>query len=277
MLSANSAPIGVFDSGYGGLTVLKELLKHLPQYDYLYLGDNARTPYGTRSYQTVYEFTLECVRYLFDAGCPLVILACNTASAKALRTIQQHDLPLIDASKRVLGVIRPSVEYVGLLTQTGHVGVLGTTGTVNSESYRLEINKLFPKIKVFQQACPMWVPLVENGEYEGDGADFFVKRDLNLLFAQSEKIDTIILGCTHYPLLINKVRQYLPSHVQVLSQGEVVAHSLESYLQRHVNMAQRCSQFGHRQFLTTDNPEIFGQLASLFLGQPVNACRITLS
>lgn len=276
-MSANSAPIGVFDSGYGGLTVLKELLKHLPQYDYLYLGDNARTPYGTRSYQTVYEFTLECVRYLFDAGCPLVILACNTASAKALRTIQQHDLPLIDSSKRVLGVIRPSVEHVGLLTQTGHVGVLGTTGTVNSESYRLEINKLFPNIQVFQQACPMWVPLVENGEYQGEGADFFVKRDLDLLFAQSEKIDTIILGCTHYPLLINKIHQYLPSHVQVLSQGEVVAHSLESYLHRHVNMAQRCSQFGHRQFLTTDNPEIFGQLASLFLGQPVNAHRITLS
>lgn len=277
MLSANSAPIGVFDSGYGGLTVLKELLAHLPQYDYLYLGDNARTPYGTRSYQTVYEFTLECVRYLFDAGCPLVILACNTASAKALRTIQQHDLPLIDSSKRVLGVIRPSVEQVGLLTQTGHVGILGTTGTVNSESYRLEINKLFPKIKVFQQACPMWVPLVENGEYQGDGADFFVKRDLNLLFAQSEKIDTIILGCTHYPLLINKVRQYLPSHVQVLSQGQVVAHSLKDYLQRHVALAQRCSQFGQTQFLTTDNPEIFGQLASLFLGQPINACRITLS
>lgn len=277
MLSANSAPIGVFDSGYGGLTVLKELLQYLPQYDYLYLGDNARTPYGTRSYQTVYEFTLECVRYLFDAGCPLVILACNTASAKALRTIQQHDLPLIDSSKRVLGVIRPSVEQVGLLTKTGHVGILGTTGTVNSESYRLEINKLFPDIQVFQQACPMWVPLVENGEYQGDGADFFVKRDLALLFAQSEKIDTIILACTHYPLLINKVRQYLPSHVQVLSQGEVVAHSLKDYLQRHVSMEQRCSQFGQRQFLTTDNPEIFSQLASLFLGQPINACKITLN
>jgi glutamate racemase len=225
----------------------------------------------------VYEFTLECVRYLFDAGCPLVILACNTASAKALRTIQQHDLPLIDSSKRVLGVIRPSVEQVGLLTKTGYVGILGTTGTVNSESYRLEINKLFPNIHVFQQACPMWVPLVENGEYQGDGADFFVKRDLALLFAQSEKIDTIILACTHYPLLINKVRQYLPSHVQVLSQGEVVAHSLKDYLQRHVSMEQSCSQFGQRQFLTTDNPEIFSQLASLFLGQPINACKITLN
>ena len=276
-MSANSAPIGVFDSGYGGLTVLKELLHHLPQYDYLYLGDNARTPYGTRSYQTVYEFTLECVRYLFDAGCPLVILACNTASAKALRTIQQHDLPLLDASKRVLGVIRPSVEQVGLLTKTNCVGVLGTTGTVKSESYRLEINKLFPNIQVFQQACPMWVPLVENGEYQGEGADFFIKRDLGLLFAQSEKIDTIILGCTHYPLLIHKVRQYLPSHVQVLSQGEIVARSLEDYLKRHVNMAQRCSQFGQRQFLTTDNPEMFAQLASIFLGQDIDACRVSLS
>jgi glutamate racemase len=225
----------------------------------------------------VYEFTLECVRYLFDAGCPLVILACNTASAKALRTIQQHDLPLIDNSKRVLGVIRPSVEQVGLLTQTAHVGILGTTGTVNSESYRLEINKLFPNIHVFQQACPMWVPLVENDEYQDEGADFFVKRDLELLFAQSEKIDTVILGCTHYPLLMNKIRKYLPSHVQVLSQGEVVAHSLADYLQRHVMMAQRCSQLGQRQFLTTDNPEIFGQLASIFLDQPINACKTTLS
>ena len=276
MLSASSAPIGVFDSGYGGLTVLKELLQHLPEYDYLYLGDNARTPYGTRSYQTVYEFTLECVRYLFDAGCPLVILACNTASAKALRTIQQHDLPLLDASKRVLGVIRPSVEQVGLLTKTGHVGILGTTGTVNSESYRLEINKLFPEIQVFQQACPMWVPLVENGEYQDEGADFFIKRDLGLLFAQSEKIDTIILGCTHYPLLINKIRQYLPSHIQVLSQGEVVAHSLKDYLQRHTEVAKRCSQFTQRQFLTTDNPETFSQLASLFLGQSIDAQKISL-
>lgn len=276
MLSASSAPIGVFDSGYGGLTVLKELLQHLPEYDYLYLGDNARTPYGTRSYQTVYEFTLQCVRYLFDAGCPLVILACNTASAKALRTIQQHDLPLLDSSKRVLGVIRPSVEQVGLLTKTRHIGVLGTTGTVNSESYRLEINKLFPDIEVYQQACPMWVPLVENGEYQDQGADFFVKRDLALLFAQSEKIDTIILGCTHYPLLIKKIRQYLPDHVQVLSQGEVVAHSLQDYLQRHPEIKSRCSQHQQRQLLTTDNAENFSRLAGVFLGQSVSATKISL-
>ena len=275
MLSPNSAPIGVFDSGYGGLTVLKQLLVHLPQYDYLYLGDNARTPYGTRSFETVYQFTLESVRYLFNAGCPLVILACNTASAKALRSIQQQDLPLIDASRRVLGVIRPSVEQVGLLTKTGHVGVLGTTGTVTSDSYRIEIQKIFPHVQVFQQACPMWVPLVENGEYQGAGADFFVQRDLQLLFAQSpQQIDTIILGCTHYPLLIEKIKSYLPTHVKLLSQGEIVAQSLADYLVRHSSMAQRCSAFGSRVFLTTDNAQTFNQHAAVFLGQAVESQKV---
>lgn len=274
MLSPNSAPIGVFDSGYGGLTVLKQLLVHLPQYDYLYLGDNARTPYGTRSFETVYQFTLESVRYLFNAGCPLVILACNTASAKALRSIQQQDLPLIDASRRVLGVIRPSVEQVGLLTKTGHVGVLGTTGTVTSDSYRIEIQKIFPHVQVFQQACPMWVPLVENGEYQGAGADFFVQRDLQLLFAQSPQIDTIILGCTHYPLLIEKIKSYLPTHVKLLSQGEIVAQSLADYLVRHSTMAQRCSAFGSRTFLTTDNAQTFNQHAAVFLGQAVESQKV---
>ncbi len=274
MLSPNSAPIGVFDSGYGGLTVLKQLLIHLPQYDYLYLGDNARTPYGTRSFETVYQFTLESVRYLFNAGCPLVILACNTASAKALRSIQQQDLPLIDASRRVLGVIRPSVEQVGLLTKTGHVGVLGTTGTVTSDSYRIEIQKIFPHVQVFQQACPMWVPLVENGEYQGAGADFFVQRDLQLLFAQSPQIDTIILGCTHYPLLIEKIKSYLPTHVKLLSQGEIVAQSLADYLVRHSTMAQRCSAFGSRTFLTTDNAQTFNQHAAVFLGQAVESQKV---
>ena len=275
MLSPNSAPIGVFDSGYGGLTVLKQLLIHLPQYDYLYLGDNARTPYGTRSFETVYQFTLESVRYLFNAGCPLVILACNTASAKALRSIQQQDLPLIDASRRVLGVIRPSVEQVGLLTKTGHVGVLGTTGTVTSDSYRIEIQKIFPHVQVFQQACPMWVPLVENGEYQGAGADFFVQRDLQLLFAQSpQQIDTIILGCTHYPLLIEKIKSYLPTHVKLLSQGEIVAQSLADYLVRHSSMAQRCSAFGSRVFLTTDNAQTFNQHAAVFLGQAVESQKV---
>ncbi|MBK8327106.1 MAG: glutamate racemase [Moraxellaceae bacterium] len=272
----NSAPIGVFDSGYGGLTVLKQLLVHLPQYDYLYLGDNARTPYGTRSFETVYQFTLESVRYLFNAGCPLVILACNTASAKALRSIQQQDLPLIDASRRVLGVIRPSVEQVGLLTKTGHVGVLGTTGTVTSDSYRIEIQKIFPHVQVFQQACPMWVPLVENGEYQGAGADFFVQRDLQLLFAQSPQIDTIILGCTHYPLLIEKIKSYLPTHVKLLSQGEIVAQSLADYLVRHSTMAQRCSAFGSRVFLTTDNAQTFNQHAAVFLGQAVESQKVMI-
>ena len=277
MLSPNSAPIGVFDSGYGGLTVLKQLLVHLPQYDYLYLGDNARTPYGTRSFETVYQFTLESVRYLFNAGCPLVILACNTASAKALRSIQQQDLPLIDASRRVLGVIRPSVEQVGLLTKTGHVGVLGTTGTVTSDSYRIEIQKIFPHVQVFQQACPMWVPLVENGEYQGAGADFFVQRDLQLLFAQSpQQIDTIILGCTHYPLLIEKIKSYLPTHVKLLSQGEIVAQSLADYLVRHSSMAQRCSAFGSRVFLTTDNAQTFNQHAAVFLGQAVESQKVMI-
>lgn len=276
MLSPNSAPIGVFDSGYGGLTVLKQLLVHLPQYDYLYLGDNARTPYGTRSFETVYQFTLESVRYLFNAGCPLVILACNTASAKALRSIQQQDLPLIDASRRVLGVIRPSVEQVGLLTKTGHVGVLGTTGTVTSDSYRIEIQKIFPHVQVFQQACPMWVPLVENGEYQGAGADFFVQRDLQLLFAQSPQIDTIILGCTHYPLLIEKIKSYLPTHVKLLSQGEIVAQSLADYLVRHSSMAQRCSAFGSRVFLTTDNAQTFNQHAAVFLGQAVESQKVMI-
>lgn len=276
MLSPNSAPIGVFDSGYGGLTVLKQLLIHLPQYDYLYLGDNARTPYGTRSFETVYQFTLESVRYLFDAGCQLVILACNTASAKALRSIQQQDLPLIDPSLRVLGVIRPSVEQVGLLTKTGHVGVLGTTGTVTSGSYQIEIQKIFPQIQVFQQSCPMWVPLVENGEYQDAGADFFVQRDLQLLFAQSSHIDTIILGCTHYPLLIEKIKKYLPKHVNLLSQGEIVAHSLADYLARHSSMAQRCSQYGERVFLTTDNAQTFNQHAAVFLGQSVKSQKVVI-
>ncbi|HQV79837.1 MAG TPA: glutamate racemase, partial [Agitococcus sp.] len=234
-----------------------------------------RTPYGTRSFETVYQFTLESVRYLFNAGCPLVILACNTASAKALRSIQQQDLPLIDASRRVLGVIRPSVEQVGLLTKTGHVGVLGTTGTVTSDSYRIEIQKIFPHVQVFQQACPMWVPLVENGEYQGAGADFFVQRDLQLLFAQSpQQIDTIILGCTHYPLLIEKIKSYLPTHVKLLSQGEIVAQSLADYLVRHSTMAQRCSAFGSRTFLTTDNAQTFNQHAAVFLGQAVESQKV---
>lgn len=271
-----SAPIGVFDSGYGGLTVLRELVKTLPEYDYLYLGDNARTPYGTRSYETVYKFTLECVRYLFDAGCQLVILACNTASAKALRTIQQHDLPLIDPTKRVLGVIRPSAEAVGLLTQSRAVGVLGTKGTVNSESYIIEIKKLFPDIDVFQQACPMWVPLVENGQYHSQGADYFVQENIQQLLIQHPAIDTIILGCTHYPLLSAKIAQFLPHHVRVVSQGEIIAQSLQAYLFRHPAMQARCSQQRQRTFLTTDDAQVFNQYAAIFFGEPVQSTQVNV-
>lgn len=271
-----SAPIGVFDSGYGGLTVLRELVNTLPEYDYLYLGDNARTPYGTRSYETVYKFTLECVRYLFDAGCQLVILACNTASAKALRTIQQHDLPLIDPTRRVLGVIRPSAEAVGLLTHSQAVGVLGTTGTVNSESYIIEIKKLFPQIDVFQQACPMWVPLVENGQYHSQGADYFVQENIQQLLAQHPAIDTIILGCTHYPLLSAKIAQFLPHHVRVVAQGDIIAQSLQAYLTRHPTMQARCSQQRQRTFLTTDDAQVFNQYAAIFFGEPVQSTQVNV-
>ena len=272
-----TAPIGVFDSGYGGLTILKELVKTLPEYDYLYLGDNARAPYGTRSYDTVYKFTLESVRYLFASGCQLVILACNTASAKALRTIQQQDLASIDPSRRVLGVIRPSAEAIGGLTKTQSVGVLGTTGTVKSESYIIEIKKLFPQIHVFQQDCPMWVPLVENGEYESAGADYFVQKNIEQLFNQNASIDTIILGCTHYPLLMRKIRQFLPDGVSVLSQGEIVAKSLAEYLQRHTAIAKKCSKSGLRHFLTTDNPDIFDRHAAVFFGEAVKSVQVSVS
>ena len=271
-----SSPIGVFDSGYGGLTVLKELVKILPEYDYLYLGDNARAPYGSRSYETVYKFTLECVRYLFDSGCHLVILACNTASAKALRTIQQQDLLLIDSSRRVLGVIRPSAEAVGALTCTQFVGILGTTGTVKSESYIIEIKKLFPNIQVYQQDCPMWVPLVENGEWESAGADYFVQESIRKLFAQCATIDTVVLACTHYPLLIKKIRQFLPEGVQVLSQGELVAKSLLNYLQRHDEIDEKCSKLGRRDFLTTDNADFFDINAAVFFGEEVKSKQISV-
>ncbi|PTQ89422.1 glutamate racemase [Agitococcus lubricus] len=270
----SSAPIGVFDSGYGGLTVLKELVAQLPDYDYLYLGDNARAPYGTRSYDTVYQFTLECVQYLFAQGCQLVILACNTASAKALRTIQQQDLPRIDAQRRVLGVIRPSVEAVGALSQHRAVGVLGTTGTVNSQSYVIEIQKLFPDIHVYQQACPMWVPLVENGQYDSRGADYFVEENIQHLLAQNADIDTVILGCTHYPLLIHKIKQFLPEGVNVVSQGQIVAPSLADYLKRHPQMEQNCSKNGKLHFLTTDDAAIFEQHAAIFFGQSVQARKV---
>ena len=268
--------IGIFDSGYGGLTVLRSIRELLPQYDYIYLGDNARAPYGTRSFDRVYEFTLQAVRHLFDMGCPLIILACNTASAKALRTIQQHDLPSIDPSRRVLGGIRPTVEAVGDLTQTRHVGIVATTGTTNSRTYELEMAKMHPDIVVTSQACPMWVPLVENYEFDGPGADYFVRRDIETLLTRDPAIDTIILGCTHFPLLYNKVHAYTPAHVKLISQGEYVARSLADYLGRHSDMEQRLTRGSTARFLTTDDAQTFASAATVFLGQEIVAEQISL-
>lgn len=262
-------PIGVFDSGYGGLTILKEFIRALPQYDYLYLGDNARAPYGTRSYDTVYRYTLQCVQWLFSQGCPLIILACNTASAKALRTIQQNDLPRMYPQNRVLGVIRPTTEKIGAFTQTKEAGILATAGTVLSGSYLIETNKFFPEVKVYQEACPMWVPLVENNEYEGPGADYFVEKHVKKLMDKGRNIDTVLLACTHYPLLASKIKQYLPEGVKLISQGEIVAQSLLDYLHRHPEMEARCSKQGTVRFYTTDSVKDFNAHATTFFGKPV--------
>jgi glutamate racemase len=267
----NKGPIGVFDSGYGGLTVLKEIVNQLPQYDYLYLGDNARAPYGPRSFETVYQYTLECVQWFFKQGCSLVILACNTASAKALRTIQQNDLEKMGPGKRVLGVIRPTTEIIGSLSQTKEVGILGTNGTVISNSYPIEINKFYPEIIVHQHACPMWVPLIENNEYQSEGAGYFIKKDINALLAQSPNIDTILLACTHYPLLMQQIQQYIPQGVTVLSQGKIVADSLQYYLERHPEIAENCSQNGQLAFFTTDSTEDFDNHAANFFGKSVQS------
>ena len=262
-----SGPIGVFDSGYGGLTILDKIRSLMPQYDYLYLGDNARTPYGPRSFEVVYEFTLQAVKKLFELGCPLVILACNTASAKALRTIQQTNLPFIDPTRRVLGVIRPTAECIGELTQTRHIGILATTGTIKSESYLMEVHKLFPDVTVTGEACPMWVPLVENNEYHSEGADYFVQKHIHQLLKKDPKIDTLILGCTHYPLLMGKIRQFTPSHIRIVPQGEYVASSLQDYLKRHPEMDIRCTKGGTCRFLTTESTAKFEESASIFLRQ----------
>ncbi len=272
----NAGPIGVFDSGYGGLTVLKEMIHVLPQYDYLYLGDNARTPYGNRSFDTVYHYTLQCVNWFFEQGCSLVILACNTASAKALRTIQQNDLPKIAPGKRVLGVIRPTAEIIGSFSETKSVGILATNGTVVSESYPMEIAKFFPEVKVFQEACPMWVPLVENEEYKSNGADFFVKKNLHNIFEKGEDIDVILLACTHYPLLKEKIEEYLPVGVKLISQGEIVALSLVDYLKRHPEIAIQCTKNQQRVFYTTDSPSDFDNHATIFYGQPVSSKHVNL-
>ena len=265
--SKTTGPIGVFDSGYGGLTILSKIREHMPQYDYIYLGDNARTPYGTRSIEVVYQFTIQAVEKLFELGCQLVILACNTASAKALRTIQQINLPKIDPTRRVLGVIRPTAESISQLTQTRHVGILATAGTIKSESYIIEINKLFPDIIVTGEACPMWVPLVENNEYNSKGSDYFVQKHINQILDKDPQIDTLILGCTHYPLLMKKIREFSPPHVRIVAQGEYVATSLEDYLKRHPEMDNRCTKRGTCRFLTTESTRKFEESASIFLQQ----------
>lgn len=270
-LSDKPAPIGIFDSGYGGLTILRDIQQRMPDRDFIYLGDNARAPYGSRSFDVVYTFTLQCVQRLFEMGCHLVILACNTASAKALRNIQQNDLPRLDPERRVLGIIRPTVEQVGLTSQTRHIGLVGTTGTVQSKSYPLEFKKLYPDITVTDKACPMWVPLVENNEYNGDGADFFVKKYIDELIKKDEQIDTLILGCTHYPLLIDKIKKYLPERVRIVSQGELIAESLENYLSRHENINAKCTRNGVTKYYTTESVEKFNEAASIFLNKKVEA------
>ena len=271
-------PIGVFDSGYGGLTILLAIRKLLPEYDYVYLGDNARSPYGTRSFDVINDFTLQAVSYLFSEGCPLVILACNTASAKALREIQQKYLPTSeDPSRRVLGVIRPTAEVVGNVTETKHIGIMATPGTISAQSYEVELAKLFPDVSVHGQACPMWVPLVEYGESNGEGADFFVQKYLNELLEQDKQIDSIVLACTHYPLLRPKIEQYLPEGITLLSQGELVATSLKDYLHRHPEMNDRLTQGGSIRYLTTECPDKFGDLASIFVDEEVNATRVKIN
>ncbi len=269
-------PIGVFDSGYGGLTILQKIRELLPQYDYIYLGDNARTPYGSRSFEVVYEFTRQAVKQLFAMGCHLVILACNTASAKALRSIQIKDLPDIDPNRRVLGVIRPTVESIGQLTNTRHVGVLATLGTIKSESYPLEIHKLYPDIQVSGEACPLWVPLVESNEAISEGADYFVRKYINELLAKDKLIDTIILGCTHYPLLLPKIRQYTPADIRIVSQGDLVAASLKDYLRRHPEIDTMCTQGESCTYCTTKKKKKFTESASAFLSETINVERITL-
>ena len=276
MLSSSAGPIGVFDSGYGGLTILNSIRQQLPQYDYLYLGDNARAPYGPRSFDVVYEFTRQAVLRLFEMGCHLVILGCNTASAKALRSIQQNDLPQWDPERRVLGVIRPTAEVIGELTKSRHVGVLATEGTIKSESYNLEIQKLHPDVKVSGVACPFWVPLVEYNEADSPGADYFVKKRIDQIMAKDPEIDAIILGCTHYPLLMPKIMKYLPEGVKIVSQGEYVASSLKAYLERHIEIERKCAKQGSVNYLTTENPEKFRESAQIFLKEEIQVKNITL-
>ena len=269
-------PIGVFDSGYGGLTVLKEITKRLPQYDYIYLGDNARTPYGNRSFEAVYHYTLQCVDWLFKQNCPLIILACNTASAKALRTIQQNDLDIKFPGKKILGVIRPTTEIIGNYSKTGHVGIMATSGTVNSNSYAIEIEKFFPDTTVVQQACPMLVPLIENNEFENEAADYFIQKYINELLKQDNDVDTILFACTHYPLIKKRIEKFLPDNITVIAQGEIVATSLEDYLRRHAEIEIQISRNRSIEFYTTDSTEDFNNHASIFYGEEVNAQHVEL-
>lgn len=277
ILPSQPGPIGVFDSGYGGLTILSKFREILPQNDFIYLGDNARTPYGTRSFEIVYEFTLQAVTRLFELGCHLVILACNTASAKALRSIQINDLPRLDPDRRVLGVIRPTVECIGDITRSRHVGILATAGTIKSESYVMEIRKLFPEIKVTGQACPMWVPLVEYNEAQSPGADYFVQKYIDELLTRDDQIDTVVLGCTHYPLLLGKIKQYMPEGIHIVSQGELVAHSLRDYLNRHPEMSARCTRGGQCKYFTTEAEEKFADSASAFLKETIQVSHLDLN
>ena len=269
-------PIGVFDSGYGGLTVFKEFVKYLPEYDFIYLGDNARAPYGTRDYETVYEYTLQCVKWFFKQNCPIVILACNTASAKALRTIQQKDLAEMGEDKRVLGVIRPSAEIIGNYSKSKHVGIFATSGTVQSKSYEIEINKFFNDIEVTQEACPMWVSLIEQQEQNSPGAEYFIKKNVDSLIEKDPLIDTILLGCTHYPLLEDKIRKYLPNNVKIVSQGEIVAKSLVDYLKRHEEIDSQCSKNSIRHFYTTGDTSDFNNHASTFFGETIESKKLWL-
>lgn len=269
-------PIGIFDSGYGGLTVFKAIKEKMPQYNYVYLGDNARAPYGNRSFDTVYQYTLQAVEYLLKLGCPLIILACNTASAKALRSIQVKNLPIIGGRSRVLGVIRPTAEVIGTYTKTGAVGVLGTKGTIQSDTYKTEIRKFFPDVTVYQHACPMWVPLIENNEMGEEVADYYVKKDLKELLKQSEQIDTILLGCTHYPLLMDTIKKYLPEHIAVISQADIVADSLKDYLHRHPEIESQVAKEGQTTFYTTDDITDFNQQATTFFGAEVEAHHINI-
>jgi len=269
-------PIGVFDSGYGGLTILEGIRKLMPGNDYLYLGDNARAPYGTRSFEVVYQFTLQAVRRMFELGCQLVVLGCNTASAKALRSIQQLDLPHLAPERRVLGVIRPTVEAIGEYTRTGHIGIFGTPGTIRSRSYDIEIAKLYPGFVTTGQECPLWVPLVENREFDNPGADYFVEKYIDNLLRRDPQIDTTLLGCTHYPLLLRKIRKHMPPQVKIVTQGDIVARSLQNYLERHPEMAARVSRHGTAEYLTTESAEKFSEMGSLFLSKDINAKSITL-